>query len=377
MLNIAYFDETVGGIYDAALDPSRWPEAIGRAVEYIGGAAGCLIIRDSVAQTGAIVHGWGDEPAYRQLYLDQYATMDPGESLFFCQEVGSVLHYPDFVAKPEFESSRFYQEYLLPQRWGDGFFACLARFGTSVVAFAMARPIEDGSPYETVRDRVAHLVPHLRRAALLGSPGTDAQRRTKDLAETLDGLSAGVFIATGGRKILHANSAGYIMLNSQSPFRLNAGRLVAEEKAGESALELCFALAEKDGARRTEAVSMPILGSDGMPYVVHAIPLVADWGLWDYVPVTARVALFVHTVAERQFVPKETIATLFGLTPTELRVFSAIVEVGGVPEVASLLGIAESTVKTHLHRVFAKTGATRQVDLANIFSRFTSPFRTP
>ena len=34
----------------------------------------------------------------------------------------------------------------------------------------------------------------------------------------------------------------------------------------------------------------------------------------------------------------------------------SVVEFGGTAEVADVLGISEATVKTHLHRVFAKTG---------------------
>jgi DNA-binding CsgD family transcriptional regulator len=56
----------------------------------------------------------------------------------------------------------------------------------------------------------------------------------------------------------------------------------------------------------------------------------------------------------------EIIAEAYRLTPTELRILLAIVEVGGVPDVAVALGIAESTVKTHLGRLFEKTGAGRQ-----------------
>jgi predicted ArsR family transcriptional regulator len=37
-------------------------------------------------------------------------------------------------------------------------------------------------------------------------------------------------------------------------------------------------------------------------------------------------------------------------------VLLAIVQVGGLRDVAESLGIAESTVKSHLHRLFAKTG---------------------
>jgi hypothetical protein len=39
-----------------------------------------------------------------------------------------------------------------------------------------------------------------------------------------------------------------------------------------------------------------------------------------------------------------------------VRVLLGIVQVGGVPETAEALGVAEATVKTHLHRLFAKTG---------------------
>jgi DNA-binding CsgD family transcriptional regulator len=56
-----------------------------------------------------------------------------------------------------------------------------------------------------------------------------------------------------------------------------------------------------------------------------------------------------------------------------LRVLLAIVEVGGVPEVAPALGVAESTVKTHLGRLFLKTGAGRQADLVKIVAGYATP----
>jgi DNA-binding CsgD family transcriptional regulator len=64
---------------------------------------------------------------------------------------------------------------------------------------------------------------------------------------------------------------------------------------------------------------------------------------------------------------------MFELTPAELRVLLAIVEVGGVPETSAALGVAETTVKTHLHRVFAKTGTRRQADLVKLAAGFSSP----
>jgi DNA-binding CsgD family transcriptional regulator len=51
-----------------------------------------------------------------------------------------------------------------------------------------------------------------------------------------------------------------------------------------------------------------------------------------------------------------------------------IVDVGGVAEVARALGTAPSTVKTHLLRIFQKTGATRQVDLVKLVASCVATF---
>jgi len=87
----------------------------------------------------------------------------------------------------------------------------------------------------------------------------------------------------------------------------------------------------------------------------------------------AVAALFVHKAALDAPAPTEAIAKLYNLTPSELRVLLAIVQVGGVPETAEALGVGEATVKTHLHRLFGKTGAARQADLVKLVAGFSSP----
>ncbi len=50
-----------------------------------------------------------------------------------------------------------------------------------------------------------------------------------------------------------------------------------------------------------------------------------------------------------------------------------IVEIGGVPDVAPALGVSETTVKSHLQRVFEKTGTNRQADLVKLVAGYMSP----
>jgi DNA-binding CsgD family transcriptional regulator len=53
-----------------------------------------------------------------------------------------------------------------------------------------------------------------------------------------------------------------------------------------------------------------------------------------------------------------------GLSPQESRVVLHLVEGGTVTTCAAAMGVAESTVRSHLKSVFAKTGCTRQSQLS-------------
>ena len=89
---------------------------------------------------------------------------------------------------------------------------------------------------------------------------------------------------------------------------------------------------------------------------------------------SAVAAVFVRKAEIEMPHPVEALANRYRLTSAEVRVVIAAVEFGGVPEVARMLGISESTVKTHLQRVFDKTGASRQADLVKLVAGFAGPF---
>ncbi|MGE0341326.1 MAG: helix-turn-helix transcriptional regulator, partial [Xanthobacteraceae bacterium] len=69
----------------------------------------------------------------------------------------------------------------------------------------------------------------------------------------------------------------------------------------------------------------------------------------------------------------ETLIALFDLTPTEARVMVEISKGKNRSETAALLGIAPSTVKTHLSRVFEKTQTSKQYEIARLVARLTPP----
>jgi DNA-binding CsgD family transcriptional regulator len=119
-----------------------------------------------------------------------------------------------------------------------------------------------------------------------------------------------------------------------------------------------------------------LTASDGDHYVAHVLPLTAGARRQVGAGFEAIAAVFVKKAALDMPSPQDIIAKFYKLTPTELRVLFAIVQVGGVPEVAESMGISPSTVKTHLRRLFVKTGTDRQADLVKLVAGYVNPLVT-
>jgi DNA-binding CsgD family transcriptional regulator len=191
------------------------------------------------------------------------------------------------------------------------------------------------------------------------------------LANALDGLSAAVFLVDRRCRIEHANEAGRSMLGEDDFLRSVEGRLVMRDATANRNMHQTI-VNGSDLEMAAGRATVLLVARDGQRYIAHLWPLRSLIN-GPEVPSKASAALFVRKVEPDSQSYGGVLASAFGLTPAELRVLLAIVEVGGVPETSEILGLAETTVKTHLYRVFSKTGACRQADLVKLASGFSRP----
>ena len=113
---------------------------------------------------------------------------------------------------------------------------------------------------------------------------------------------------------------------------------------------------------------------NGDDYIAHILSLTGGKRRQGGSTYSAVAAVFVRKAEVELPHPVEALARRYGLTGAEMRVLFAIVEIGGVPEVAHMLGISQATVKTHLQRIFGKTSTARQADLVKIIAGLAGPF---
>src|SRR5262249_15179482 len=153
-----------------------------------------------------------------------------------------------------------------------------------------------------------------------------------------------LFLVDGTGRIVHANASGHAMLAQGSLLRAADGKLVPNDASAERALFEVFAMAEGgDAAVGTKGIAVSLMASDGERHVAHVLPLTSGARRRAGATYSAAAAVLVHKAALDTPSPIEVIGRHYKLSPMELRVLLAIVEVGGVSEVAEALGIAEST----------------------------------
>jgi DNA-binding CsgD family transcriptional regulator len=365
----------IGDIYDAALDPTLWVDVLGKTRAYIGGWAVALSWKDAVAkQGGCYFEEGGQDPHYRQLYFEKYIKLDPFTTTQFVVDIEEPKSFLEVMPYADLIQTRLYKEWAQPQGIVDALMCLIDRSATSVGYLVVFRNNRDGFVDDETRHRARLLIPHIRRATLIGKVIDLKKAEAASLADTLDGISAGMFLVDTTGHIVHTNAAGHMMLKMASVLHADRARLIANDPLANQTLADTFAKAGNgDAAVGNKGVAVPLVARDRERYVAHVLPLTSGARRLAGTSYAAVAALFVHKAALSTPSPPEAIAKAYKLTAMELRVLLAIVEVGGVPEVAEVLGIAETTVRTHLQQTYYKTGTNRQADLVKLVAAFSNP----
>jgi DNA-binding CsgD family transcriptional regulator/PAS domain-containing protein len=366
----------IGDIYDAAIDRSLWVSVLAKCTQFTVGSAAALFSKDAARKSGNAVYDYGIDPHFRRLYFDKVASFDPLTVGHYFAKIGEPMSVADIMPYNEFIETRAYLEWGRPQGIVDTLNVALDKTATSAAFFAIFRHERQGRVDDEARRRMRLIAPHVRRSVLIGNVIDLKAAEAGMFSDTLDSVRDGILFVDDHGKIVYANAPGHALLAQGSLLRADGQKIAFADPEAERALYDVFRAAGKgDTAVGTKGIAVTLNEAhDGERYVAHVLPLTSGARLRAGATYAAVAALFVHKATLNVPSPPEILARTYKLTPTELRVLLAIVQVGGVPETAVALGIAETTVKTHLRRLFDKTSSTRQADLVKLVAAFSGPF---
>src|SRR5262249_24755597 len=307
----------MGEIYDAALNRWLWVDVFGKAAQFVGGQGAGLLLRDAVNKSAEALFTFGVTPHNLQLYLNQYAKIDPTAVPMFFSEVGQVATTTDLVPYVEFLRTRFYREWAQPQGWVDSAQSILEKSTTSFAHVSFLRNEAAGLVDDAARRGTRLIVPHMRRAVLVGKVIDLKAAEAATFADAADGISAGMFFVDASGQIVHANASGYAMLAQGSLLRAVGGKLVPNDAGAKQALGEVYATAERgDEAVGVKGIAVPLPAPDGGRHVAHVLPLTSGARRRAGATFAAVAAVFVHEAALDTRLPLEAVGKTYKLTPT-------------------------------------------------------------
>jgi len=364
------FSSLIGEIYDAAIDPALRGGALEQISQFVGGCAAMILSRDSARLSIEIHQHFGIDARFRQLYRDRYVELDPLLDRHLTLAPERTIGVTDIMSHAEFIETSFHCEWVEPQGAIDLATVALEKTAARTTILQVLRHRSRGAVDEAMRERMRVLAPHIQRSQLMGRHVRARSHTVDDLADVLDGLSTAICLLDADGRVVHANAACRQLFADADLLAMVGDRIVARNTHVDKIFRgLCeFDRGTHSAARRQIELAT---SADGQHYLLHALALQRDRSLPRDI---AATVLFVQRASMLPLLAPDAIATAFKLTPSELRVLMAIVAIGGVPDIAAKLGIAETTVKTHLGRLFEKTGAGRQADLVKIAAGFAVPF---
>lgn len=371
------FSEAIGAIYDCILEPHKWPQALQAVSAVLDSAFGFLLLAVPSAGTTQAMSQWGLSHERFAELQNEWGSQQSGLAY---QETAPLLipfsldHAAQALKIQEYWNQPFFTEWARPAGFGDSANMVLVRTDHRVLTLVMVAKAEEPRITREHLALLGSLAPHLHRAITLGDYVDGLGQRISSYEMLLDSLNLAVVFMDGHGRVQHANLAARNHLQASEGLSFADGRMRVST-SDSTTRELQQAIRRVAGrSRASELESLPLMMKSGIPAVAYILPLDVP-GRTKQPGSNVNVALVLQT-AQNARAPVQALASLYGLTDAESRVFTHISQGNNRSQTALELNIADSTVKTHLQHIFEKTGMTSQSELTQCFTSLATPVRS-
>jgi len=238
--------------------------------------------------------------------------------------------------------------------------------------FSIQRPLGQDHASAAEIALMRRLTPHLSQAMKIHMRMAiqNAEHQTRDLlvGHSTTGVA---FLDVTGRVLMLNPAAEDIISDTRNGMDVRDGQILFGNAANANQTNrlIADAIATAAGTGLKPAGAVLIHRAEGLPLTVIAVPLPQATGEVEGLPISPTgptVALLICDPNRARGLPDSLLRTVFGLTPAECRVAQALAAGQTPGEYADMAGVGIRTVRTHISRLLAKTGARNRIELMRI-----------
>jgi DNA-binding CsgD family transcriptional regulator len=367
--------QVIGKIYDCALDPSLWAQALSDIRQFLNAQTCALALLDTQRMEMKFQYRVGSEPEWIVRQVEHYPEIN--EFVDHHLDNGLSIDEPLVVSRlmspAQMTASPYWSTHVRRQGLIDIAQINILRSPTRLAMLAIGRHERQGEYLDRDIDLIRLLIPHVRRAVTISNV-LDMQTIEKTrVTEALDALNLGVILADEDGHVLHANASARGMAEPNGPLKVTpAGDLRIDSKANAEIRSALKQSARNEAGLGKAGLSVRLSGGEQMPVIAHVLPLSGS-DMRSRLKNSATAAIFIGSAVD-EVQCANTVRTTFDLTAAESKVLGHILAGRTLTETASELGVAPTTARTHLNSIFGKTGVSRQSDLIRMAMQL-SPIR--
>jgi DNA-binding CsgD family transcriptional regulator/PAS domain-containing protein len=353
-------------VYRSPIDPSGWDKAISLIAAGIRATTAGIHVHAPDGREASTVASFADPKTsalsrYPGYYAERNVWLTEGTSRL---KSGAVLTGEELCSDEILLRSEFYNDCLRPLRLRHAILAVIESSPEPLSYVLALRTASRRRFGDIERERLGRVLPHMIEAMRIHAKLETTLGQERTAAEIMDRLPLGIFLLDARARVVQMNAAARSIAGREEALRLDRGVLVASETRADVQLQRMIFGAGAAASGR----NLTLGGTCALPRPRGGHPLsamVAPTGVTGIFPASRRAAVvvLVEEPVQRPPLSFAAFAKSFKLSKSEALLAQQLLSGLSLREAAQKLGIRESTARSHLKRIFAKTGARRQSDL--------------
>jgi DNA-binding CsgD family transcriptional regulator len=355
--------ELVNLAFEAAADPSRWNDFLRLLSEAIQAPSVVFLIHDNRHPKANVSAAIGAEPAWIKSYEEYFVTINPwlADRPF---RRGVVAVGEKILNDRELVRTEFYNDFLRPQNWFHSCGVSTFQDQSSISEISAIRSRRAGSFTSNEVALFEYLAPHLQCAARIHNRIAGLESGLTAATAALDRFPTGIVAVNSDAKVILTNRTAEEILKSGDGLISRDGlRAASREQTAKLRNVIAAVSMQRDSAiPKLETLVQVDRPSGSTPFEVLVAPLPAHSSLRR----GATAVLFITDPDAEAALDSRKLRELFGLTPAEIRLSIALVKGKSVAQYAREAAISLNTARTHIKRIYSKTGVRRQSELVRL-----------
>jgi DNA-binding CsgD family transcriptional regulator len=354
-------DALIDAIYEAGAVPELWPEVLERFSQRLNGSGGILFASNG-PNVKWIASGLMQESFEKFVREGWYKINQRPQRLAALNYNGFVQDLDTFTLE-ELDRDPVYTQYFRKNHGGWAVGTQVESPGGDAIIFSFERQYEKGPYSREICAALDPLRPHFARAALFS--WRLGLERAQAMAQALESVGLPAAVLRGGGRLFAANNRMQQLM--PHVVRDMPQRVSLADEAADALLAGAIERVEQTTLRTGSAVSSIAIRAteEREPMIAHVLPV---RGAANDVFATSTSILLLTPVSNATSPDSKLLQALFDLTPAESRIAQGIGNGETIEAIATRYGISAATARGQLKSVMAKTGTSRQTELALLLS---------